>query len=73
MDGGIDWLMLAITVPLVPAMAIAGALFLLRTTRPKVDDSGVTTDDPAALYLPADSEPRPGDGRDGQERSNVGR
>ena len=38
MDGGIDWFMLAITVPLVPAMAIIGALFWLRAGRPKPDE-----------------------------------
>jgi hypothetical protein len=38
MGGGIDWLMLAITVPLVPTLAIVGALFWMRTVRPKPDD-----------------------------------
>jgi hypothetical protein len=38
MDSGIDWLMLAITVPLVPMLAIVGALFWMRSFRPKPDD-----------------------------------
>jgi len=37
-DGGIDWFMLAITVPLVPAVAVIGALFWLRAGRPKPDE-----------------------------------
>lgn len=53
MGGSIDWFLFAVTVPLVPMVAIIGALFWLRTARTKPDDA---IDDPPGIYLAAQPE-----------------
>jgi len=56
MDGGIDWFTLAITVPIVPAVAIISALLWLRTVRPKPDEAEVALDNTSGWHVAGESD-----------------
>jgi hypothetical protein len=63
MDGPVDWLVLAITVPIVPMLGIIGAVIWLRVGRARTEDA---VDDPPPVVVGAQP-----DGTGADERPMV--